>query len=266
MPTSTVVPPPTRQGRALVVTGVALVVVGLVGAAALSLVARNRVEATVRDLARAPVGCDTTLDFSDTGTFVLFVETAGRIDGLSGGCEAPTRYDRREATTPRVTIELVDPSGRDVPIDPTDAEGYDIAGFRATPAGEVAVDATGRHVVRVTSSEGGVVVAIGRDPAAVGTPLTAAALAVAAVGVLGGGAALVVGVVRGRRPSPPTSASSASRASPGDPWRDPRTQDVSPSAPPQAPPPPGAVVSPPSDGAPPRPGAPLPPPTGPRYG
>lgn len=229
MPTATVVPPGRRRGRALIVGGVVAVVVGLVAAAALSLVARHRVDATVRDLARAPVGCDTTLEFSTTGTFVVYVEIAGRMDDLAGGCDAPARYDRRAAPTPPVDVALVDPSGRDVALGPTDAASYDVAGFRGEPLGEISIDDAGRHVVRVTSPEGGFVVAVGRDPTGAGVVLTAMALAVAAAGVLGGGAATAVGVVRSRRDPPPDPAAS--------------------------PPPP---VGPP--------GSPLPPPTGPRLG
>jgi hypothetical protein len=236
-------------------------VVGDRAAAVLSFVARNRVDATVRDLARAPVGCDTTLEFSDTGTFVVFVETAGRIDGLSGGCDAPTRYDRRAASTPRVTIELVDPSGRDVPIDPTDRRATTSEGSGRRRSARSPSTQTGRHVVRVTSPEGGRGGRVGRDPAA-GCALTAAALAVAAVGVSGearhwSSVSCVAGARRPRRrrqgprrreilgvtrnavsPSVATAGPTAARR-----------RGVAPV---------GRCAT--------RPGAPLPPPTGPRYG
>ncbi|MEX2627798.1 MAG: hypothetical protein WD225_13000 [Ilumatobacteraceae bacterium] len=254
MPTAA--PPPARRGRALVIVGVAMVVIGLVGAVALSLVARSRVDATVRDLARAPIGCDTTLEFSDTGAFVVFAETTGRIDELSGGCDVPDRYDRRSEDLPRVNVEMVGPDGSEVSVDDTDADEYDAAGFRGRPLGEVRIDAAGRHVVRVTSPDSGFAVAIGRDPATVGEPFTIAAVLVAALGVLGGGTMVAVGVVRGRRRPPDEPASSA----PQDEWRRPATPVAPPAAPPPPPPPPGAVAESPE---PPPPGQPLPPPSGP---
>lgn len=254
-PMSTTGTPRSRRGRALIVGGVVLAVIGVVGAVALSLVASSRVDATVRDLARAPIGCDTTLEFSDTGVFVVYAETTGRIDELSGECDVLDRYDRRSNSLPRVDVEMVDPAGSEVPIEGTDADEYDTAGFRGRPFGEVRIDEAGRHVVRVTSPDSGFAMAIGRDPATVGGPFTIGAVVVAALGVLGGGAMVAVGIVRVRRRPPDEPVSPAA----DDGWRRP-APEATPAAPPPPPPPPGAVVEPPD---PPLPGQPLPPPSGP---
>lgn len=254
-----------RRGRALIVLGVVLVVLGLVGAAALSLVARSRVESTVRDLARAPVGCDTTLDFSASGTFVVYVETVGRMDELVGGCDAPSRYDRKGAALPDVAVEVVDPAGRQVDIGSTDHAAYDLAGYRATPLGEIAIDEVGRHVVRVTSPESDFVVSVGRDPFAAGRPVTVAAIVLAGAFVLAGGILATVGVLRGRGLPPSTTSPPAAEPRPADePWRRPVTPVEPPTAPPPTPPPPGAVLHPPEQSSP--PGSSLPPPSGPPLG
>lgn len=223
--------------RRMVIAGVLVAVLAIVTAIVMSLGAQRRADGAVAGLARAPVGCDTTLEFAAAGDFVVFVETAGRLDQLDGGCEAPDTYERRAVRPPEVMVELTDDAGRTVRIRSTTAEGYDVDGFVGQPIGEVRIQAPGTHVVRVTSEEGDVAVAVGRDPADAGRPLTVAAGAVAAAGVLLGGVLAALGIVRSRRrPAPP----------PPPAWPPDFVPDSTiPLAPPAPPPPPGIVVVPP---------------------
>ena len=53
-------------------------------------VVRGRPAATTTTsaaFARAPVGCETTLDFDRSGEFVLYIETTGQVDGIGGDCD-----------------------------------------------------------------------------------------------------------------------------------------------------------------------------------
>jgi hypothetical protein len=236
--------------RPFVALGVVVVLVAVVGAAVMFLVGRSRVDDAVRSLARAPVGCDTTLEFSATGTFVVFVETSGRIDQVDGGCDAPTTYDRRGAGVPDVMIELRGPTSQDVPVRPADVGDYDIEGFVGASTGEIEIDVAGRYVVRVSSTADDFAVAIGRDPESAARPLWIGAALIIMAGLVGGTSLVVVGIARGRRDETP-----ANDSLPPPPAFVPGGEI--PSAPPLAPPPPGTIVS-PLRGEP----APWPPPSG----
>ncbi|CAN5510998.1 hypothetical protein BH23ACT3_BH23ACT3_21200 [soil metagenome] len=219
--------------------GAVVIVVALVGAVVMFLVGRSRIDQAVQGLARAPVGCDTTLEFSGTGTFVVFVETTGRIDQLDGGCDAPTTYDRRSAGVPAVTIEISGPASQDVAVTATDVEGYDIAGFTGTPSGEVEIGEDGRYVVRVSSPDDDFAVAIGRDPDRAARPLWIAAVLMTMAGLVGGATLVVIGITRSRRDSlPPEHLDQSPPPA--------FVADVgAPTAPPLAPPP-GTTVTPPT--------------------
>ena len=45
-------------------------------------------EEAVKSLARAPVGCTTTLVFDKPATFTIYIETKGKLSELSGDCDA----------------------------------------------------------------------------------------------------------------------------------------------------------------------------------
>ena len=50
----------------------------------------------VAGLAPAPIGCDTTLRFDETGTYTFYIETAGSIGPIDGDCSSDARtYDER---------------------------------------------------------------------------------------------------------------------------------------------------------------------------
>lgn len=181
--------------------GCLVIVVSVIVAVLLALVSRGRADESIRQLARAPVGCDTTLEFTETGTFVLFIETSGRLDRLDGGCDAASTYER-DARPTRLTVDLVDSSGTALPLDRTDDATYDNDGFSATSYRAVTIETAGRYVMRVTSPEDDFVVSIGRDPVSIAQPLVAGALAAGVFGSLAGAALITIGLVRSRSGAP----------------------------------------------------------------
>ncbi|HUS42002.1 MAG TPA: hypothetical protein VMY16_04985 [Ilumatobacteraceae bacterium] len=193
-----------RRGWMLAV-GV-LLIVGLLGAAvALWMAAGNREADNVAGFARAPVGCDTTLDFESTGTFVLYAETSGRFDELAGACEASLEYDRDPEDRPTADLALLDPEGDDVDVEPTPDVSYDVDGFVGSAIGEVQIDTAGDHVLTVAPTDGDAfAVAIGRHPDEGVSLLRWGAVAAAIFGLVVGGIFLVVG--SRRSPTPPTPA------------------------------------------------------------
>lgn len=255
--TPVAVQPPSSRGR-WVAIGLAMVVIGAAAMVALWFVAAERVDRSAAGLARAPVGCDTTLEFTDTGTFVLFIETRGRIDDLDGRCEAPERYERSSARLPEVSITVTDPAGRPIGLRPSAPATYDAGGFAGTAHREVEITATGRHVVRVESDASDVVVAVGRDPSSAGDGLRLTGLLGGGVVAAAGVVVLVLGLVRRPRSEQVLPVVPAG----DEPWAG-AVVVPAPIAPPPPPPSPGAVTGPPAAH---RPAEGLPPPSGPPLG
>lgn len=258
---------PGRRRTGWIVAGIVAVVVGVGVAIAGWFVAESQVGRAASGLARAPAGCDTTLEFTDTGTFVVFVETTGRLDEVPGACEAPTRYDH-DGELPAVDVAVTGPDGRSVAIVETSVESYATGSFAGEPIGEIVIDGVGRYVVRVqsdattsdlgTSDAGTVVVSVGRDPSAAGGAVRLIGLIGGAVIALSGLLAAIVGIAtRGstsdgsddRVPSQPTNTTPAVT-----------TPVAPPTGPPIAPP-----VGPPPDPPPSAPGG-FAPPSGPPVG
>ncbi len=176
-----------------------LVIVGALGAAvAMWIAGTNREADNVAGFARAPVGCDTTLDFASTGTFLLYAETTGRFGELAGACDAPPRYDRDADDVPAVEVTLRDPDGDVIDLDDSAEVDYDVDGFVGSSIGEVQIESEGDHVLTVGPVDGETfAVAIGRQPDQGVALLRWGALAAAIGGLLLGGLLVVLG---SRRP------------------------------------------------------------------
>ncbi len=157
----------SRGGRRgwMLVLGVVVIVGALGVAVAMWLAGASREADNVAGFARAPVGCDTTLDFESTGTFLLYVETSGQFGELAGACDAPARYDRDADDVPAVEMTLIDPDGDVIDLDDPAEVGYDVDGFVGTSIAEVEIETEGDHVLTVAPTEGDAfAVAVGRRP------------------------------------------------------------------------------------------------------
>jgi hypothetical protein len=190
-----------RTGRRgwMVAVGSVLLVVLLVAAAALWIAAGDRRADNVAAFARAPVGCDTTLDFESTGTFVLYVETSGELDDdLAGACDAQQRYDRDPDDIPQVELTLRDADGDEIELRDTGEVGYDVDGFVGSAVHEVQIATPGDRVLTVAPSGGDAfAIAVGRTPDQGVAMLRWGAVAAAIGGLVLGGLFLVLG---SRRP------------------------------------------------------------------
>ena len=84
----------SRRRPGLIVTGALVAVGGIVAALGAVAGLRVAVRRRHRDVAPAPVGCDTTLEFDDGGTYYIFAETKGEVGDVDGDCENDDRsYD-----------------------------------------------------------------------------------------------------------------------------------------------------------------------------
>lgn len=189
-------------------------VVALVGAGLFWFSADERHDDAVRDLARAVVGCETTLDFARTGTFFIYLETAGTTEAVPGDCAAETGpFELPRGDRPEVRLTLIDPGGEELAITQSDGIAYDVDPYRGVQIGEVTVEATGDHRLAATSTDDAVVVAIGGDPDDGTDALRGAAIAVLVVGLLVAGALFVLAARR-----PPSTPGPTQGPGPGQGW------------------------------------------------
>jgi hypothetical protein len=172
--------------------GLVVLIVGLLAAVGLWYSAAQREADAVRNLARAPSGCDTTLDFEAAGEFTIYIETAGRFDApIAGDCVADGAYLVLGEGVPAVSLEMTSPAGDDVELANASGTTYDADGFTGQSVRTFRVETPGDHVLRVEAPSGSDVqlaVAVGKDPSdGVGTMQLGAVLAALAGVVIGGG-------------------------------------------------------------------------------
>jgi hypothetical protein len=251
-----------RRGWVLAL-GVLVIVVALGTAVAMWTAGANREADNVAGFARAPVGCDTTLDFESTGTFLLYAETSGRFGELAGACDVPPQYERDADDVPALDITLRDPNGDVIDLDDSAELSYDVDGFVGSSIAEVQIETEGDHVLTVAPAQGeAFAVAVGRPPGQGVALLRWGAVAAAIGGLLLGGLLLVLG---SRRP-PVTPAPSAPwtpdgggwpSSPPGFPAPPPTTGAIGPAGP-QSPLPTAPPAAPTPQGPPPSPWGPPP--------
>jgi len=259
----------SRRRGWMLVLGVAMIVVGLVGAGALWYVSSQRLDDNVADFARAPSGCATTLDFTQTGEFTLYVETTGSLDALAGDCSADSEYDRDDVADPQ--IQLVDPDGTTVDVADSSGVSYDTGAFVGASVGVVQIETTGEHLLTVAAGGGQFAIAVGGDPDDGVGLLRWGAVGVAIVSLVAGGILLALGLRH--PPEVPSSvdaqwepegvAANWPLGPPGFPAPPPTTGATGPAGPPGVPPPgaPGQTPTEPSAPAPPGPPSPWAPPS-----
>ena len=193
----------SRRG-VLIGLGALVIVIGLVASVVLWVIGEDRRRDAVESFARAPVGCDTTLDFAETGEYFVYIERAGRLDGIRGDCDVEGAYDIGSAS-PDVNVTVVDPDGELVALDSaaTDLE-YSESGFVGSAAFTIDITKTDDHVVRVESTDDDVfVVAVGPDPNEGVVALRGGAIAAGVLGLLLGTGLVLLGA---RKPTAKVAA------------------------------------------------------------
>lgn len=246
----------TAPHRRRLVAGAVVLVGCLVAGGVLWVVGGQRRDDAVADLARAPVGCDTTLDFDRAGEFLIFVETRGALDDIAGDCGVSGSYDL-DGDAPDVRLAMRDADGAPVDLDPASGIDYDTDAYAGQLERRVTVDEPGDHILTVESDTGALfAVAVGRDPNDAAALLRWSALGAVIAGLLVGGLLLILGSRRGAassepdEPWQPAPGASWPVGPPGFPPPPPTTGASAPAGEPPSGPPAG---EPPSVWAPPRP-------------
>jgi hypothetical protein len=241
-------PPPVappakgKRRKGLIILGAVLFVGGFLGGGAVVAKSMSNYKDAVQSLARAPVGCTTTLVFDKPATFIIYAETKGKLGELGGNCEANGgEYEHPGDKLPKVSLTLEDPDGDAVDLARGVTADYDVDGYVGTGVRTVAIEQAGTYHLNVESDVSDFAISIGKNPKDDSEQLTAIGGAV----VLGG---LVLGLLffllglRRRRPDVATADLRPAGALPG--WPPSPFAPVGPPAPPgypgfaPAPPPP----------------------------
>ncbi len=198
-------------------------------------------EDAVKALARAPVGCTTTLVFDKPATFIAYVETKGKLGELSGDCEANgAEYNHTGDKLPKVSLTLVDSNGNEVDLQRGVNASYDVGGFVGTAVRTMKIAQAGTYRLNVESDETDFAVAIGKNPKDDSELLKTIGGATALAGFVLGLTFLLLGLRRRRPDAVATTVGTPVAPMPGWP---PSPYAPAPTAPPA---PPGFGPAPPS--------------------
>ena len=191
-----------KRRKGMIVAGLIVLLVGLVGGGAIVGKAMSNYEEAVKSLARAPVGCTTTLVFDKPATFIFYIETKGKLGELGGDCEASGgEYEHAGDKLPKVSLTLEDPNGDAVDLQRGVTASYDVGGFVGTATRTAQIEQAGTYHLNVESDDTDFAISIGKDPKKDSEKLTAIGGAVALVGFFVGLLLFLLGLRR-RRPDP----------------------------------------------------------------
>jgi hypothetical protein len=201
-PPPAVTPTKGKRRKGLMIFGIILFVGGLLGGGAIAAKAMSNYKDAVKSLARAPVGCTTTLVFEHASTFTVYVESKGKLGSLSGDCEANgTDYNHPGDKLPKVSMTLVDSNGDEVAMQRGASASYDTDGYVGTAVRSVKIDKAGTYRLDVESDETDFAVAIGKKPKDDSETMTLIGGGVALGGMVLGLLFFLLGLRR-RRPEP----------------------------------------------------------------
>jgi hypothetical protein len=215
---------------------------GVIGGVVMLLLSGARRDSAIEGLARAPIGCTTTLDFAKAGEFVVFVETRGSIGAVRGDCPNANRSYDYQGQVPDVEVDLVDLDGAALVLTADRSISYDGTGSIGTSLGRFEIEQAGEYLLTATSDVSDVVVTIGKDPDEAASMLTVGGYVAMAAGLLVGGVMLAVAL---RRPR-------SGAQGPGQPYVPVQQVPVTPAYQSPAYQSPGSQAGPPTSGLPPR--------------
>jgi hypothetical protein len=164
-------PPPVapaakgKRHRGLLILGLLLLLGGLIGGGAIVTKGMSNYKEAVKSLARAPVGCTTTLVFDKPATFTVYTETKGKLGELSGDCKANgTEYNHPGDSLPKVSLILKGPNGDEVDMQRGATATYDVGGYVGHALRSLNIEQAGTYRLDVESDETNFAVAIGKNP------------------------------------------------------------------------------------------------------
>jgi hypothetical protein len=184
----------------LLVLGLVVLVAGIGAAIGLAVAGSKKYEDGVKDLARGPANCVTTLDVDSASTYYFYLESKGEVADIRGDCPSlGDSYDVSDVGDP--ALSLTDSDGEAVRLRRADGITYDTAGYSGEMVNSARLD-EGRYQLAVVADDD-VVVAVGRDVDGL-KPNLVLPIVLGAIGLLLGIVLIVLS--RGKRPSTPATA------------------------------------------------------------
>ena len=242
-PTVVAPPPKGKRRKGKMILGIILLVAGLGGGVATAAKGMSNYKESVKSLARAPVGCTTTLVFDKPATFTIYAETKGKLGTLGGDCQANgASYNHPGDKLPKVSMTLVNSSGAEVTLDRGVSASYDVDGYKGTAIRTMKIDQAGTYRLDVESDDTDFAVAIGKNPKEDSDRLLVIGGGVALGGLIFGLLFLLLGLRRRRPDMAMATADIRNPAGPLPGWP-PGTYPGLPSIAPPSPPPPGGYQS-----------------------
>lgn len=194
--------PKGKRHKGMILFGVVLLVGGIVGGGAMVAKSMSNYEDAVKALARAPVGCTTTLVFDKPASFTVYIETKGKVGDLSGDCEGTgTGYTHAGDKLPKVSMTLTNSKGDEIDLNRGVTATYNIGGYVGTGARSLKIEEAGTYHLNVESDDTDFAIAIGKNPKADSDLLKTIGGAVALGGLVLGLTFLLLGLRR-RKPAP----------------------------------------------------------------
>ena len=199
--------PPAKGSRrkALLGLGVILLIGGVGAGAALFVTSASKYEDAVKNLQRAPVGCDTEFNFTGTGTFIVYTETKGSIGDIRGDCANTGASYEHSGGRIKVDLTLTDSNSKKVDMARAVGAHYDAAGFVGTEVRELDIRKKGTYTLSVTSDSSDFAIAVGRNPKNDFDSMRSIAIGVAGAGLVLGVLFIVLGLRRKPVPAGPAS-------------------------------------------------------------
>jgi hypothetical protein len=194
--------PKGKRRKGLIIFGLIVLFGGLLGGGAMVAKSLSNYKDAVKSLARAPVGCTTTLVFDKPATFTVYAETKGKLGQLSGDCEANgADYNHPGDKLPKVSLTLLDSKGDEVDLQRGATATYDAGGYVGTAVRSMKIAEAGTYRLNVESDDSDFAIAIGKNPKADSELLKTIGGSTSLAGFILGVTFLLIGLRR-RRPDP----------------------------------------------------------------
>jgi len=196
--------PPAKGARrgGLLGLGIVLLLGGVGTGAALFVTSSSQYEDAVKNLQRAPVGCDTEFNFTGTGTFIFYAESKGKVGDLRGDCEN-TDTDYNHDGRISVDLTLTNADGEEVDLDSASGASYDAAGYTGSEINTLKLDEPGKYTLSVSSDDTDFAIAVGRNPKDDADSMKTIAIAALIAGVVLGLLFIILGMRR--KPAAPAA-------------------------------------------------------------
>ncbi|MBI5088702.1 MAG: hypothetical protein HZB15_07555, partial [Actinobacteria bacterium] len=156
---------PGGRRTGLIAAGALVLAAGVAAGVVMIMASGTNYDEATENLARAPIGCTTALEFDETGTFTVYVETQGSIGDVRGNCpNTDTDYMFAGDVLPAVDVSLRNDDGDEIELTDDTGKDYDAGGFVGQSIASVEIDQPGDYEITVTSSETDFAIAIGKNP------------------------------------------------------------------------------------------------------